>query len=72
MMNVPRSVKKLGQIWSVPVECFNTDQELKAIQKGQAAADEEASDLNEAAAQASIAKDMAAAQNSQGSTTRML
>lgn len=72
MLNIPRSVKKLGQIWSVPVECFNTDKEIKAMKAGAAKAEEEASELNTAAATAAIAKDAAMAQNARGSTTRTL
>ncbi len=72
MLNIPRSVKKLGQIWSVPVECFNTDAELKAIKAGNAEAEGEANALYSAAATAAIAKDNAMAQNAKGSTTRSL
>lgn len=72
MLNIPRSVKKLGQIWSVPVECFSTEAELKAIKAGNAEAEQEANALNTAAAGAAIAKDAAMAQNAKGSTTRQL
>lgn len=72
MMNIPRSVKKLGQIWSVPIECYNTKDELKALQASAAEANGEAADLNKAAMAAAIAKDASVAQTNKAAMNRRL
>ncbi len=63
LINMPRTLKKLGNIWNVPVECWNTKKELEALQKAGAEANGEAADLNKASMAAGIAKDMSIAQS---------
>lgn len=70
--NNARTARKLGDIWNVPQDCFNSEDELKKIRAQGAAANEEAADMNKAAMTATIAKDAAAAQNTGKSTTRQL
>jgi hypothetical protein len=71
-INLPRTMKKLGNIWSVPVECWNTEDEKKKLRAAGAAANQEAAQLNKAEMVAGIAKDAAIAQNAGRSTTQRL
>lgn len=61
--NNERGLKRLGDIWSVPQEFWNDEDELKVIQEGKAAVQEESAGMNKAAMAASIAKDATQAQN---------
>lgn len=61
LINDERTVKKLGSIWAVPLECWNDEDELKAIRQTQAEAQTQQSELEQAAQVAAIAKDAAAA-----------
>lgn len=71
MLNTKRTIKKLGQIWSVPIECFNTKDEIEALEKQDQEAIQRNTQLQEGQAMAAIAKDNAIAQNAGGSTTRL-
>lgn len=70
LLNMERTLKKLGSIWSVPVECWNNETELKALRAAAANQNEENAELNKASMVAGIAKDAAAAQNAGRSSTQ--
>lgn len=71
--NHERSEKRLGEIWSVPEECRNTKEELKAIRDQKAQAANQQAEMETAEKMAGVAKDAAMAQNAgQGSTTQNL
>lgn len=59
--NGERTMQKLGDIWSVPLECWNTPDELNAVRKSMADAQAQQSQLDQAAQVAEIAKTAAAA-----------
>lgn len=71
-LNTPRTIRKLGDIWSVPQDCFNTEDEKKALRAMAAQANQENAELQKASMGAAIAKDAAMAQNVGRSTTKML
>lgn len=70
LLNAERATRKLGDIWSVPEDCLNDEDELKAIQERDAEQAEKANALIEGQAAAGIAKDAAMAQNAGRSATQ--
>lgn len=68
-LNNGRSVRKLGDIWAVPQDCFNTEDEKKALRAMAAKSNQENADLMKAEQASVIAKNAAMAQNAGGSAT---
>lgn len=60
LMNVERSVKKLGDIWGVPEECWSTDKEFKALVKDASDAAAKQQQLTDATQVSEIAKNAGA------------
>ncbi len=61
LVNNERALKKLGDIWSVPLEFWNDEDELQAVRAAKAGAQKQQVDLANAAQVAEIAKTAAAA-----------
>lgn len=61
LVNNERALKKLGDIWSVPLDFWNTKDELMAVRKATADAQGQQAELTQAAQVAEIAKNAAAA-----------
>lgn len=69
-INMSRTIRKLGEIWSFPSECWTSEDEKKELVAGRAQDNEETASLNKAAMMAGIAKDAAMAQNNGKLSTR--
>lgn len=67
-INMHRTIRRLGTIWSFPEECWNTDEELQKLKQMAANDQQQNIELAQAAQVASIAKDAAAARKGAAST----
>lgn len=62
MLNGKRSMKALGEAWSVPHDIFNSEDEMAAIQEAAMEQAQKTEEIQTGMAQAGIVKDMAGAQ----------
>ena len=60
-INIKRTIRRLGEIWSFPEDCWNTDEEIKAINEMAAQEETQNIELSKAQQVATIAKDAAQA-----------